>query len=195
MSTVAPAATASRTSESTTSRPPWSRPACGSSSNQSCGRRVTIAAMDVRRRCPADSRPTAHVAHAVVDLEAFDRRVGVGVGGADRAGPEAHVLTHGEIVVQAGGVGDEADLAAHRAAVAAAGRDRAPRPCRTRPRRGPRKDAAGWSCRRRWGPAGARSRPPRHRGRHRREQGSDRGARPRLAIGRRTPSRGYPRAV
>ena len=57
MTTVAPPADASVTSWPRRVRAPASRPAWGSSSNQSSGDRATNTARATRRRCPAESFP------------------------------------------------------------------------------------------------------------------------------------------
>ena len=79
----------------------------------------------------------------------------------DRGTPEAHVVGHGEVGVQAVGVPEQTHPAAHRGAIGdqiAAEHDR-PRPARRAA--GRRTGAAGRSCRPRWDRGAARSRPAR----------------------------------
>ena len=131
----------------------WSRPAWGSSSSHSSGRRATSAASDVRRRWPADSRRHRHVGQAPVEAERGEGGVGVVAACRPRPGPRS-----GRCRPRSG---------RRRAPVAWPSRptrrrtDRrslaqvvaqhdAPRPRRRA--RGRRRRAAAWSCRRRWAP-------------------------------------------
>ena len=90
--------------------------AWGSSSSQSSGRRASRQASEVRRRCPADRRPT--------DTPVAGRR---GQPGPWRrrcrrirpagATPEPHVVGDRQVVEQIGGVAQQADVAADRSRI------------------------------------------------------------------------------
>ena len=171
------------------SRASASRPAWGSSSSHSSGRRATTTAIEARRRWPADSRETATSRRRPSSPRATSAASASARLGARRLGPEGHVVGHRELVVEHGGVAEQARPGDAPSAGRAAGRGRAPRPC-PRPRAPARRRcAAASSCRPRWGPGGARSRPWPRRDRPRPAPGTGPGARPRRGGGRRAPWR------
>ena len=115
--TVAPAAAAVRSSSSIRSRPSASRPAWGSSSSHSSGRRATSAARAVRRRWPAERRPTAVPARRPARPSRSSAVSISDVAGADGSAPEADVLGDGQVFVEAVVVAEQADAGPDGAAV------------------------------------------------------------------------------
>ena len=115
--TVAPAAAAVRSSSSIRSRPSASSPAWGSSSSHSSGRRATSAARAVRRRWPAERRPTGGAGEAAGQPEPGQRGVDLRRAGAHGATPEADVLRDGQVLVQAVLVAEQAHAGPDGAAV------------------------------------------------------------------------------
>ena len=106
-----PAADASVTSWPRRVRAPASRPAWGSSSNQSSGDRATNTARATRRRCPAESFPRAGPQQPAGQAEpvAGGRDpIGRATGGPDG---EPDILPDGQVVVEVGGMGEEPDSA------------------------------------------------------------------------------------
>ena len=158
--------------------PSASSPAWGSSSSHSSGRRASITAMrrppalagrEPGRRPRRGSRPS-RPRPAMAASASAGRRLG-------GPRPEAHVVGHGEVVVEHGGVAEQADPAAHGRGGRCAGRGRAPRRCPTTTGTRPA------SVRRSVvlpGPVRALEQHDlargRRRGRRRRAPGSDRGA-------------------
>ena len=115
-STVAPSDTASPISCPSSAAEAASRPACGSSSSQSAGRRAE------RRpgRPGAAARPRAarrRRAQAPGQSDPLERLVGARGGQPEGADGEPDVLRRAEVVVERGGMAQEADVAAHRRVV------------------------------------------------------------------------------
>ena len=115
--TVAPAAAAVRSSSSIRSRPSASRPAWGSSSSHSSGRRATSAARAVRRRWPAERRADRGAGEAAGQTEPGQRGVDLRRAGAHGATPEADVLRDGQVLVEAVVVAEQAHAGPDGAAV------------------------------------------------------------------------------
>ena len=183
--------TAWRTRSSTRSRPSWSSPAWGSSSSHSSGRRASRQASDGapalagRQAGDGQARPGGRRGRAVRARRRRRRRA------APAARPQNRTLS-ATVRSSYRPVAWPSRPTRRRTARAAAGRARSWPEHRglARGRRGSRPGAAGaaaWSCRRRSGRGGARSRRPRRRGRPRPGRGTGRGASPRRGGGRRVP--------
>ncbi len=115
-STDAPSATASPMSCPRSWREGASSPACGSSSSQSAGRRARSAARATRRRWPAESRPVGVVRRRPVRPTRAGR-LGPFARQAEGAHGEVDVLRRRQVVVERGGMPQEADVAPDRRVV------------------------------------------------------------------------------
>ena len=120
-----------------------------------------------RRRCPADSSPRRRPRRRPARPQR--PQGGVDAGRVAAGGPhgEADVLTHGEVVVEVGGVGQQAHPAADGGPAGGRGRGRAPTVGPKPGGRVRRRPAAGWSCPHRSGPPPGPSPPRPRRGRRR----------------------------
>ena len=171
--TVAPARAASSTRSSHSARPATSRPACGSSSSQSAGRRTTSHARLARRCWPAESERTGTDARRPVDPDALERR-----GQRGRRDPARHGGRRSgsprRSAPRRRRAGARAARRCGRSARRCVARSMSRHPARHRceARAGRRAGAADSSCPRRSDRARRARSPLRRRGRRRRERGS-----------------------
>ncbi len=116
-STVAPSATASATRSAKSVRAVASSPACGSSSNQSAGRRATQRGQRDAAALPGGEPAGRGGAQPSGQTEPLERPVRGRRAQAEGAHGEPDVLRRAEVVVEGGGMAEKADMATHRRVV------------------------------------------------------------------------------